>query len=75
MRRLRYCFVLTLLRGAVSFQPVHRRPLTSRPSWSGVFPSSFITSLHALSVDELKAELNDYLRKRDESNADDAAKS
>jgi hypothetical protein len=75
MWRLRYFFGLALLKGAVTFQPVHRRPLTSRRSWSGDSPSSVVTSLHALSVDELKAELTDYLRKREESNADDAAKS
>ncbi|KAL3823792.1 hypothetical protein ACHAXA_011579 [Cyclostephanos tholiformis] len=75
MCRLRYCFVLALLQGAVTFQPVHRCPLTSCRSWRGDSPSSVVTCLRALSVDELKSELTDYLRKREEVNADDAAKS
>ena len=75
MRRLQYCFALALVRGAATFQPVHRRTLASRRSWSGDSPSSVFTSLHASSADELKAELSNYLRKREEANADDAAKS
>lgn len=62
-------FALALFRGVVtSFQPVHRSSLR--------LSSSFVTSLPASSsADDLKAELSDYLKKREESNADDAAKS
>ncbi|KAL3789180.1 hypothetical protein ACHAW5_002439 [Stephanodiscus triporus] len=74
MRRLQHCFALALLRSALTFQPVFRRTLTSR-RWRGVSPSSFVTSLRASSADELKAELSDYLKKREEVNADDSAKS
>jgi hypothetical protein len=75
MRRLQYCFALALLRGAATFQPVNRRTLASRRSRSGDSPSWVVTSLYASSADELKAELSNYLRKREEANADDAAKS
>jgi hypothetical protein len=74
MRRLQHCFALALLRSAATFQPVFRRTSTSR-RWSGVSPMSVVTSLRASSADELKAELSDYLKKREEANADDSAKS
>mmetsp|Transcript_24072 Transcript_24072/g.41234 ORF Transcript_24072/g.41234 Transcript_24072/m.41234 type:complete len:377 (-) Transcript_24072:145-1275(-) len=78
MRRLQYCFALALLQGAAveCFQPVHHRKLTSRriSTWSD--SPSIITALHAKNAgeEELKAELTEYLKKREEANADDAAK-
>jgi len=58
------------------FQPVHHRKLTSRriSTWSD--SPSIITALHAKNAgeEELKAELTEYLKKREEANADDAAK-
>ncbi|KAL7545238.1 hypothetical protein ACHAWF_008588 [Thalassiosira exigua] len=75
---------LALLRVAVvqvrCFQPVHR-PLSisyseSRRRSSSPSASNVATALHATSLNEtnLKAELTEYLKKRDEADADGAAK-
>eukprot|EP00579_Thalassiosira_antarctica_P004423 CAMPEP_0201879360 /NCGR_PEP_ID=MMETSP0902-20130614/10260_1 /ASSEMBLY_ACC=CAM_ASM_000551 /TAXON_ID=420261 /ORGANISM="Thalassiosira antarctica, Strain CCMP982" /LENGTH=378 /DNA_ID=CAMNT_0048407161 /DNA_START=51 /DNA_END=1187 /DNA_ORIENTATION=+ len=79
MRRLQYCFALSLLQSTVveSFQPVHHRTLVSQrtSTWSDSPP--IITALHATTnsgESELKVELTEYLKKRKEANADDAAK-
>ena len=73
MQRLQqYCLVLLIFQSAVkAFAPSHRHQ--TRTSWGG---SSSIFALHAAGLDEteLKAELSDYLRKREEENADEAAK-
>eukprot|EP00584_Thalassiosira_punctigera_P012884 CAMPEP_0172552906 /NCGR_PEP_ID=MMETSP1067-20121228/47258_1 /TAXON_ID=265564 ORGANISM="Thalassiosira punctigera, Strain Tpunct2005C2" /NCGR_SAMPLE_ID=MMETSP1067 /ASSEMBLY_ACC=CAM_ASM_000444 /LENGTH=375 /DNA_ID=CAMNT_0013340981 /DNA_START=39 /DNA_END=1166 /DNA_ORIENTATION=+ len=77
MRRLQYCFAFTLLLSTAveSFQPpIHHRKITSRRTWRDSRP--VVTALHAASLNEaeLKAELSDYLKKRDEADADAAAK-
>ena len=77
MQRLQqYCLVLLIFQSAVkAFAPSYRQTLMSqtRTSRGG---SSSIFALHAAGLDEteLKAELSDYLRKREEENADEAAK-
>ena len=77
----RYCFLLSLLISSVvveSFQPVHHRPTisTRQTSSSSSIISTTTTTLMATSLNEseLKLELTEYLKKRDESNADEAAK-
>lgn len=75
MPRLQYFFALALLQSTSieSFQPIHHRKISSRRT-----TSSFTTAaLHATvpgSEAELKVELSEYLKKRDEAGADDAAK-
>ncbi|KAL7543127.1 hypothetical protein ACHAXR_012425 [Thalassiosira sp. AJA248-18] len=76
MRRMHsYSFALALIQGAIveSFQPVHPRTLSApRRTWS---TPAIATALRAsLDETELKAELSDYLKKREETNADEAAK-
>lgn len=82
MRRLRHCFALALVRAAAveCFQPPvhHRRPLmpTSQRTRRDLPHSSIVAALRAASIDEteLKAKLSEYLKKREEANADEAAK-
>ena len=81
MQRLQqYCLVLLIFQSAVkAFAPSYRQTLMSqtRTSRGGGSSSIFTaTALHAAGLDEteLKAELSDYLRKREEENADEAAK-
>ena len=73
MQRLQqYCLVLLIFQSAVkAFAPSHRHQ--TRTSRGG---SSSIFTAHAAGLDEteLKAELSDYLRKREEENADESAK-
>ena len=80
MQRLQqYCLVLLIFQSAVkAFAPSYRQTLmsqtrTSRGGSSSIFTA---TALHAAGLDEteLKAELTGYLRKREEENADEAAK-
>ncbi len=65
-----YCLAFALLQsvGVVCFQPIR----------SSLIPSSSMartTALYAkMDETELKAELTEYLKKRDEANADDLAK-
>ena len=72
LRQMHYCSALILLWGVAvaAFQPAHRcifRICCSHPS--------VLTTLHARAENEaLKAELSDYLRKREDVNADAAAK-
>ena len=76
MQRLQqYCLVLLIFQSAVkAFAPSYRQTLMSQTRTSRGGSSS--TVLHAAGLDEteLKAELSDYLKKRDEANADEAAK-
>ena len=79
MQRLQqYCLVVLLIfQSAVkAFAPSHRQTLMSQTRTSRGGSSSIFTALHAAGLDEteLKAELSDYLRKREEANADEAAK-
>ena len=79
MQRLQqYCLVLLIFQSAVkAFAPSYRTLMsqtrTSRGGSSSIFTA---TALHAAGLDEteLKAELSGYLRKREEENADEAAK-
>ena len=76
----RYFFLLSLFISSVvveSFQPVHHRPtISTRQTSSSSSISTTTTTLMATSLNEseLKSELTEYLKKRDESNADEAAK-
>ena len=83
MWRLHHCLALALLQrvSVESFQPVYHRTTTfrnrtptSRTTWTG--SSTTTTNLHAAGLNEadLKVELTGYLKKREEANADDAAK-
>jgi len=74
-----YFFLLSLFISSVvveSFQPVHHRPTISTRQTSSSIISTTTTTLMATSLNEseLKSELTEYLKKRDESNADEAAK-
>jgi len=77
MREMYSYFALILLGGSGSaieaFQPAHHRQMMIRRPQR---PSAVtITALHSTSDNEaLKAELSEYLRKREEVNADAAAK-
>ena len=75
----RYFFLLSLFISSVvveSFQPVYHRPTISTRQTSSSIISTTTTTLMATSLNEseLKLELTEYLKKRDESNADEAAK-
>jgi hypothetical protein len=76
MRKVYSYFAFILLRAAgaaiEAFQPAHHRQIIRRHQ----HPSAItITALHSTSENEaLKAELSEYLRKREEVNADAAAK-
>ena len=71
-RRLQwYCLILVIFQSAVkAFAPAHHQTLISQTRTCGG------SALHAAGLDEteLKAELSDYLKKREEANADEAAK-
>lgn len=79
MREMYSYFALILLGGsgsaieAFQLQPAHHRQMMIRRPQH---PSAVtITALHSTSDNEaLKAELSEYLRKREEVNADAAAK-
>lgn len=79
MLRLHICFALALLQSTAveSFQLInHHRKISSRRTWSNDDSPPIVTALHAegLSETELKSELSEYLKKREEANADAAAK-
>ena len=70
-----HCFVLALLAAVESFQPVHHRtPLKSAPCQASPFATTALHAAKSLDEVELKVQLSDYLKKRDEVGADDAAK-
>ena len=77
MRRLQFCFAFALLQSSAveSFQPVVHR-CTSASLGRTCSSPSIGTALHATSLDEteLKTVLSEYLKKRDEADADDSAK-
>ena len=74
----RYFFLLSLFISSVvveSFQPVYHRPTISTRQSSSIIISTTTTLMAtSLNESELKLELTEYLKKRDESNADEAAK-
>ena len=75
----RHCLLLSLLfiSSVVieSFQPInhHRSTISTRQS-SSIISSKTTLMATSLTESELKLELTEYLKKRDESNADEAAK-
>lgn len=74
----RYFFLLSLFISSVvveSFQPVHHRPtISTRQTASSIISTTTTLMATSLNESELKSELTEYLKKRDESNADEAAK-
>ncbi len=78
MRRLQQCFALAWMHSAAveSFQPIHRRAISSRRPCGDSRSPSIVTALRAASLneEELKAELSEYLKKREEADGDAAAK-
>jgi hypothetical protein len=78
MRKMLFYFAFILLRGpgaaVEAFQSAHRQNVMLRcPRHLSIVTST--TAFYATSENEaLKAELAEYLRKRDEVNADTAAK-
>ena len=73
----RYFFLLSLFISSVvveSFQPVHHRPTSTRQTSSSIISTTTTLMATSLNESELKSELTEYLKKRDESNADEAAK-
>ena len=74
-----HCLLLSLLFISLvvveSFQPIHHRPtISTRQSPSKKISITTTLMATSLSESELKTELTEYLKKRDESNADEAAK-
>lgn len=73
----RYFFLLSLFISSVvveSFQPVHHRTISTRQTTSSIISTTTTLMATSLNESELKSELTEYLKKRDESNADEAAK-